>query len=240
MCTNPQSGPAFTNPFAAPKAEIGLFPLDPTTCDATAAVLVRLHERRERSIRSLGSLGYVAGTVLATVGAVTVAFVLIAGLDTTSSTGFASDGTKWEAILGAGMLEGLAGGSIVIVSRGLRRLRPWARFVAALFLTGIFALTTAIGVGVLIAGGFWQGTAIAAVMMLIPGFPLHLLLSTEGQVVFSPVYREAKRRVAAGGPADGVPATIRKPSRRRSAYWVLALLIFLTVLSLLVVAMVMG
>ncbi|MBY0395360.1 MAG: hypothetical protein K2X91_02675, partial [Thermoleophilia bacterium] len=70
---------------------------------------------------------------------------------------------------------------------GLRRLRPWARWVEAVLIV-VFNVPNLIMV-LVGANSVGEGLLVALLGSLIPAYLLYLLLSPKGRMVFSPEYR---------------------------------------------------
>lgn len=141
------------NPYAPPKAHVQ----DVSQFSSEAEEVRQEHIKHEASVRSIGILYYLGGFFVV-LGAVSLMLPLM---------------SKAES-LGSGLIIGpiyiVLGVVSVIVGRGLRALKPWARTTSI-----VFAF-----IGLL---GFPIGT-------LINGYILYLLLSEKGKRIFQPDYPE--------------------------------------------------
>lgn len=102
---------ATPNPYAPPKANVE--DIVPATSEAEA--IRREHIKHEASVRSVGMLYYISGTLVFLVGVA----MLVASLTRTAEQSFLL------TLLGIFYL--LLGGFSIYVARGLRKLLPWAR-----------------------------------------------------------------------------------------------------------------
>ncbi len=147
--------PAAVNPYAPPKARVE----DVIQGSSEAESIRREHIKHEASIRSIGILNYLGGGALC--------FAAI-GLILMGLTGKANTTVPFATALGfAYLILGVLG---ILLGRGVRHLRPWARI-------------TSIVLAVIGLLGFPVGT-------LINGYILYLLLSQKGQRIFAADYPE--------------------------------------------------
>ncbi|MFO0908485.1 MAG: hypothetical protein U0794_09005 [Isosphaeraceae bacterium] len=182
---DPSPDPTGINPFAAPQAELGEAPPLLDTDLARAEAIRREHISHETSIKSIGTL-HLLGAFFTLIGLVGAAFAIVSLLQGPGSAGL--------SLTGAAMLVYFAVVSILLIAvgLGLRKLRPWARWVDSGLLT-LSMLSNLASVGLSVVtdpGRLGQAIAIFAGSSLIPGYMLYLLLSAKGTVVFSREYQE--------------------------------------------------
>jgi hypothetical protein len=146
--------PASANPYAPPKAHVD----DVRQANSEAEEIRQEHIKHEASIRAVGMLYYLGGALLFLV------MLALTGSSTVFGPGEQASSLTWILILAYALL----GGGTIVVGRGLRQFRPWAR------VTGIVLAA----IGLL---GFPLGT-------ILNGYILYLLLSKKGQRIFASDY----------------------------------------------------
>ena len=140
------------NPYAPPKAHVD----DVSGASSEAEGIRREHIKHEASVRSIGTLYYIGGFV----------FLLAA------AAFFFGGVTEVDGVplaMGA-ILYLVLGVSSIVVARGIRQLKSWAR-IASIVLSIIGLI------------GFPVGT-------LINGYILYLLCSAKGQRIFAADYAD--------------------------------------------------
>jgi hypothetical protein len=147
---------ASANPYAPPKAHVD----DVPQANSEAEEIRQEHIKHEASIRAVGVLYYLGGVLLGLV------MLGLTGTSTLLSAGEQPPSLAWALI----PVYALLGGGSIVVGRGLRQFRPWAR-VTAIVLAAIGLL------------GFPLGT-------ILNGYILYLLLSKKGQRIFASDYPE--------------------------------------------------
>jgi hypothetical protein len=142
------------NPYAPPQARVD----DVSGADPAAEAIRREHIQHETSVRSIGLLYYLGGTVMVLGG-----IAVLVGATLAQPPGNAVVAVVVGSILylGLGVLS-------LFVARGVRQLRDWAR-------------TTTIVLSFIGLLAFPVGT-------LINGYILYLLFSAKGKRVFAPDY----------------------------------------------------
>jgi hypothetical protein len=153
-----------SNPYAPPTVRVA----DVCGADSEAEAIRREHIKREASVRSIGLLYYMVSVVFgfATLGEISM---MAARRELTSLA----------------LLFYLAFcGLLIVLGRGVRKLRSWAR-ITAIVLTGIAIL---LNISPLISVGY---SAAAPVMtgILINAYILYLLLSQKGRRIFVQEYQ---------------------------------------------------
>jgi Ca2+/Na+ antiporter len=144
--------PAAANPYAPPRANVD----DVARANSEAEEIREEHIKHEASVRSIGILYYISGGLLCV-----AALALMAG-----GSAFKSQGVP--AFLGVVYIALAA--LFVVVGRGIRNLRSWART------TGIVLAA----IGLL---GFPLGT-------VLNGYILYLLLAKKGKRIFEDDYKD--------------------------------------------------
>ena len=150
------------NPYAAP---MGAPSVASTTGGSSAESLRNQHIQQEASIKSIGSLYMIGGTLGTVFGAIGMVGAII---------GLAQGGEEAVLILGMVVLYLSFGAGFLLMGMGLRKLNGAAR-IAAIVMSCLGLL------------GFPFGT-------LIHGYFLYLLLNEKAGVIFSERYREAVRQ----------------------------------------------
>lgn len=176
------------NPYAPPQAPIGQPPELVGDDLAQAEAMRRMYISHEASVKSIGSLHFLAACVTS------LLLVWLAWL------------VSQEGRLSARDRFGLGGGMLIYVALiafngalgiGLTGLKTWARWVEVV-LVGLSLLMMFAGMGLgfymMSRGGPMGGTMVGptlvyGIVALIPVYVLYLLLSQKGAVVFSPEYR---------------------------------------------------
>jgi hypothetical protein len=178
MPTLPPDPSPELNPYAPPEANLGEMPV-PSADLAEAEAIRRKHIAQETSIKSLGSLQLLGGSLLLLVLAGFLAATIVPG-----------PGRSGLVMYGMAAYLALLAAISFALGFGLRNLRPWARWITAvLIMLSLLASIVSLAVeGV--AGG--QAAGIGARFVgsaIIPVYILHLLLSAKGSMVFSPEYQ---------------------------------------------------
>lgn len=208
---DPEPAPEPFNPYAPPRAAIDAFgPSDPGARNAQAEVLRRLYRWRESLIRLLGGMAVALGMLLGVVGVIALGAAIVTGIFL-RGTGPSPD-EVWIVALAWAILAPALAGSLIGIGRGLRALRPWARWATAT--AGYLGLMAVVGLAILaIAGGGFAG---ATAVLVVLGGPivlvLALVLGPDAAMVFSDDYRElVVRSPHPGGKADRRHALPRLP-----------------------------
>jgi hypothetical protein len=149
---------ATNNPYAPPKAVVA----DVTGAVAEYEAIRRDYIEHEASVRSIGTLYYLGGGLL-----LLAAVVMLPGLATQMSE---MSVAQVVLLVMLGVLYVGLGALSILVARGLRQLKAWAR-ITTIVLAAIGLL------------GFPIGT-------LINAYILYLLLSAKGKRIFEPDYAE--------------------------------------------------
>ncbi len=143
--------PAAANPYAPPRANVN----DVAQASSEAEEIREEHIKHEASIRSIGILYYLSGGLMCV-----LALSLIAG---SFRTQLGLSAVITPIYLGLGAL-------FILLGRGVRQLRPWAR-------------TTAIVLAAIGLLGFPVGT-------LLNAYILYLLLAKKGKRIFEDDYKD--------------------------------------------------
>lgn len=188
------AGPADVNPYAPPESALaGAEPLDVGGDPAEAEATRRAYLGHEASVKSIGSLHYIA-----TFFGLLVLFSLLSVLLTRTPANSGGIPTLVGTFVFYLALSGLH----LALGMGLNRLQIWARWtdVVLLVISLVFLLLSAgtvVFVSVLIPappGALARLSLIYGFLGLITGYMLYLLLSKKGTMVFSPEYKQVIER----------------------------------------------
>jgi len=179
------------DPYAPPVAELGRPATDVDRADVAEGESIRRHHlAHETSVKGLGSLNYLGAAACVLIG---IAMVVV---------GFSPQAGNQQ--MGRGAAVGLAAVLLLLailygfMGYGLRRLRPWGRWltvpvIGLVFLANFVLLLLGLAAGlsglVGSAAGLSGLVGSSIISSIIPGYFLFLLLSKKGQVVFSPAYK---------------------------------------------------
>jgi hypothetical protein len=152
--------PESTNVYAPPKARVE----DVVPFAGEAHEVRTEHIQTETSIRAIGTRYYLGGGLLCVAGIA----VFMASRGRSPNAADISMAALEAICLGGGVLS-------LVVARGLRKLRPWARIVALILA----------GLGVLSA---FAARGAAPVGALINAYILYLLLCKKGRRIFESDY----------------------------------------------------
>ncbi len=192
-------GPEMVNPYAAPTTLIGEFePIDAGDL-ARSEEVRQAYLRHEASVRSLGTIHYVA-SFLFFIAAFSVFSVLAVRTPP-------RDEEILALAIGLGVCVVL-GALNLALGGGLRGLRPWARatetILAAFALGGLIIGAVVLGIAFgNPAGGRIAGVAGCLVLALIPVYVIYLLRTRRGRMVFSREYGDVIERTPHIRPPTG-------------------------------------
>lgn len=198
----PDSSPRIdeTNPFRPPET-----PIDPEPI-RDAEIIRRSYLAHESKVRSLGLMGYLAAGLAV---ALAIAYADELG-ERRLTSHLLPAGLSWlDALLLIGWLVVLAG-VVLVLSFGLRRLAPWARWstVAAAGLAFLaylarYALALSLGTRFFNRPGLIVGNTLG---LLASGYVLLVLLSRRSSRVFGREYRAITRQTPKIQPNVSVAA----------------------------------
>jgi hypothetical protein len=176
----PDKTPAELNPYAPPEATIGEVSSTASGDLTEAEAIRRKYLSHEASVKSIGSLHYLAA-VLSVFSAFVVTFPTAR-----------QPGGSFVAGLGLPLTFLALIAFHVALGVGLTRLKTWARWVEAVLVgLGGFWTLALLGLSVSRSGGdVLPMVIVTGVTGLILGYVLYLLLSKKGTFVFSPKYQE--------------------------------------------------
>lgn len=174
------------DPYAPPAADLGRPATEVDRADVAEAEAIRRHHiAHEASIKALGGLNYIGavGCGIGGVATVVLAFAPRVG-DQQMGRG---------AAVGFGALLMLLAVLYGFLGRGLRRLRPWGRWLIVT-LIGLGFLANFVKLSLDASGDLAANLGGMFCSSLIPTYVLFLMLSKKGQVVFSPAYKSVVAR----------------------------------------------
>ena len=187
MASDPYSRPPSDpiNPYAAPAADLA--DLEPVGIEglAEAESIRRKYLNHEASIRSLGTLHYLAAFF-----GILGAFGLFVTLVMRNPMNRDGVPILWGALAFYVVLSALH----LALGHGLRALKTWARWteVVLVSISLVFVMFGVIGVVVLAVTGnpaALPGVIVYALGGLFSAYVLYLFVSAKGAMVFSPEYR---------------------------------------------------
>jgi hypothetical protein len=225
------------NPFVAPAADLtpGHTPVE--LAAIADDIVLDIYQGRAALIRFLAFSGVFIGGLVGALGAfallAAIVLYVIALKDSKPSDDLISVGI-------VGLFAFVLGTFLFVVSRGVARFRPWARYGMIAFMVFQIAVGLLVMFMLLITLTL-IGIPIVLVMMGVPTALLALLVAPGTAIVFSESYQRSRaRRVQSGGGTDAARAPGGSQDMGRVVRWLIVCVVALIVGVIVVVGLMLA